>query len=215
MRYACISFILSAALICGACSRYKGNFEAGLAAYEKRDYATAIKELEPLAKKGNSAAQYHMGMVYMARAASNPQEVREMFEWFHKAAEQGHAESASMLSDLYGRGIMTREDPKKGIQWRLKAADLGHTQALVTLGDYHQNGLSMPSHGIMIKKNLSIAYALYKISYEKDPSDTNSAATRLNHVTADMTEDEMQVGKELQKRISAEPSALSKHIGMQ
>jgi hypothetical protein len=41
-------FFLSVALICRASSRFKGNFEAGLAADEKRDYATAIKELEDL-----------------------------------------------------------------------------------------------------------------------------------------------------------------------
>ena len=38
------------------------DFQAGLQAYERKDYATAVKEWQPLAEKGDANAQYNMGL---------------------------------------------------------------------------------------------------------------------------------------------------------
>ena len=39
------------------------RLQAGLDAYQKEDYATALKALTPLAKAGDAAAQLHLGMM--------------------------------------------------------------------------------------------------------------------------------------------------------
>ncbi len=40
------------------------NFQKGLTAAEKGNFATAIREWEPLAKKGNAVAKYNLGVMY-------------------------------------------------------------------------------------------------------------------------------------------------------
>ena len=40
------------------------GFNEGVAALERGDYATALKELRPLAEQGNAVAQYNLGFMY-------------------------------------------------------------------------------------------------------------------------------------------------------
>ena len=47
-------------LITGPFPAYAGLAE-GLAAYDRADYAAALRELAPLAEKGDAAAQYRLG----------------------------------------------------------------------------------------------------------------------------------------------------------
>jgi TPR repeat protein len=43
-----------------------GPYEDGVAAYEKGDYATALRVWRPLAEQGNAMAQYNLGVMYGA-----------------------------------------------------------------------------------------------------------------------------------------------------
>jgi len=40
------------------------DFQAGLAAYNQGDYATALKEWRPLAEQGYAPAQFNLGFLY-------------------------------------------------------------------------------------------------------------------------------------------------------
>ncbi len=40
------------------------DFEKGMQAYNRGDYATALRELRPLAKQGNGDAQSNLGYMY-------------------------------------------------------------------------------------------------------------------------------------------------------
>ncbi len=40
------------------------GFDEGMAAHERGDYATALREWRPLAKQGNAKAQYNLGIMY-------------------------------------------------------------------------------------------------------------------------------------------------------
>ena len=42
-----------------------GPFEDGLAAYQRDDYATALRLWRPLANHGDSDAQYRLGRMYL------------------------------------------------------------------------------------------------------------------------------------------------------
>jgi hypothetical protein len=48
-------FILAIALCCPLLAS-AADLDAGIAAYEKRDYATALREFRPLAEQGNAGA---------------------------------------------------------------------------------------------------------------------------------------------------------------
>ena len=43
---------------------WSADFQKGLTAYDRGDYATALREWTPLAKQGNSDAQYNLGFMY-------------------------------------------------------------------------------------------------------------------------------------------------------
>jgi TPR repeat protein len=41
-----------------------GDFQKGNRAYRRGDYATALRELKPVAEQGNAYAQYYLGRMY-------------------------------------------------------------------------------------------------------------------------------------------------------
>jgi len=68
----------------------RAGFDEGLAANERGDYATALKEFRPLAEQGNAGAQYHLGLMYR-HGNGLTQDYTEVVKWFRKAADQGNA----------------------------------------------------------------------------------------------------------------------------
>ncbi len=40
------------------------DFQAGVVAYERGDYATALTEFRPLAQQGHAGAQFNLGQMY-------------------------------------------------------------------------------------------------------------------------------------------------------
>ena len=68
------------------------DFQKGLEAYENGDYATALKEWEPLAEGGNSRAQFNLGVMY-DDGQGVPQDDKEAVRLYTLAAEQGYADA--------------------------------------------------------------------------------------------------------------------------
>ena len=66
------------------------DFQKGLTAAQSGDYATALREWEPLAKQGDADAQYYLG-VMDANGQGVPQDYKTAVKWFKLAAEQGNA----------------------------------------------------------------------------------------------------------------------------
>ena len=66
------------------------GFKEGEAAYVKGDYANALKELKPLATKGNAKAQYFLGLMY-AKGEGVAQDYVETARLYGLAAAQGHS----------------------------------------------------------------------------------------------------------------------------
>lgn len=62
------------------------GLDEGLAAYRKADYATALRELKPLAIQGNSASQLVIGGMY-ANGQGVPQDYKEAAKWYRLATD--------------------------------------------------------------------------------------------------------------------------------
>ena len=77
-----------------------------MAAYESKDYATALKLWRPLAEQGDAQAQYNLGIMY-DNGQGVPQDDAEAVKWYRKAAEQGIAKAQYNLGVMYanGRGV--------------------------------------------------------------------------------------------------------------
>jgi TPR repeat protein len=101
------SGVLALAIMALAVPAHAGPFEKGNAAYESKDYATALKFWRPLAKHGDATAQYYLGLMY-ANGQGVPQDYTEATKWYRKAAEQGHAQAQFYLGHGGGGGLFVR-----------------------------------------------------------------------------------------------------------
>lgn len=130
-----VALVLVAMLI-AAPSPARAGLAEGLAAYGQADYATAFKELMPLAEKGDAVAQYKIGkMVSLGQGVAR--DARGAAEWFHKAAEQGLAEAQVVLGYLclIGEGVSQNND--LALAWTRKAAEQGDALAQFNMAVMH------------------------------------------------------------------------------
>ena len=82
------SGFLALAILALAVPAHAGPFEDGLAAYEREEYATALKFWRPLAEQGDAIAQSNLGVMYEF-GLGVPQDYVQAHMWFELAAEQG------------------------------------------------------------------------------------------------------------------------------
>jgi TPR repeat protein len=94
----------------GIRAKSAGNIDAALAAWE------------PVAHRGNSTAQYLVGLLYVTGEA-NPRTMRTAYAWLSLAAAQGHQLAACELFRLQQK--MSQEDL---VLARQEAAELAATR---------------------------------------------------------------------------------------
>ena len=63
----------------GVC--WSADFQKGADAYQRGDYATALKELTPLAKQGNIEVQTSLGFMYF-EGKGVPQDYKAAVKWY-------------------------------------------------------------------------------------------------------------------------------------
>ena len=119
------------------------DFAAGKRAYEKGDYAAALKEWRPLAEQGEANAQYGLGVSY-ATGQGVPQDYTEAARWLRKAADQGYAHTQINLGLMCAEGKGVPQDDAEAVLWYRKAADQGHAAAQSKLGDMCHRGQGVP-----------------------------------------------------------------------
>jgi len=78
-----------------------GPLEDADAAVKKRDYATAVRIIRPLAEQGDARAQYTLGVFY-DNGLGVPQDRVTSYMWFDLSAAQGK-EGAAAFRDLIAR----------------------------------------------------------------------------------------------------------------
>ncbi len=104
------------------------DVQAGVDAYEKGDYATALKEWRPLAEQGDADAQYNLGWMY-EKSFGVPQDDKEAVRWYRLAAEQGIGHAQYRLGGMYTLGRGVPQDFVLSHMWLNLAAALGDEQA--------------------------------------------------------------------------------------
>ncbi len=82
MRHTIIAVLLLAAL---AGTAVAGPSEDPFSAYERGDYATALRLLRPLAEQGDAGAQHTFGFMY-ANGQGVRQDYAEAVKWYRLAA---------------------------------------------------------------------------------------------------------------------------------
>ena len=118
------------------------TFDKAVAAYERRDYVTAMRGFRVHAEQGNAEAQVALGVMY-DRGEGVPQNYIEAAKWYRKAAEQGHASAQANLGGLYGAPGVPENDAE-AVKWYRKAAEQGHASAQLNLGVKYDLGEGVP-----------------------------------------------------------------------
>lgn len=108
------------------------DFQTGLDAYNRGDFATAVREWQPYVDRGDAHAQYNLALIY-AGGKGVPQDLAKAADLYRKAAEQGVAAAQYNLGLLYASGQGVPKDPKQAAEWLRKAADQGIVMAEVAL----------------------------------------------------------------------------------
>jgi hypothetical protein len=111
----------------------------GLEALKKGDYATAAKELRPLAERGNAEAQYRIGLMYEFGKGFSVDKTRAI-SWIGKAAAQGHMLAEQELGVIYATGDGAPQDNAQAVTWFRKAAMQGDATAQYNLGLMYAKG---------------------------------------------------------------------------
>ncbi|MCE2436264.1 MAG: sel1 repeat family protein [Candidatus Latescibacteria bacterium] len=124
MRY--LFFIFSLCLIIAPLAW--GDYQDGRKAYNQGDYATALKELRPLAEQGHAGAQYFMGYMYY-KGQGVAQDGEEAIKWLRLAAEQGDVKSQVRLGVMYRLGLTVLKNYEEAEKWLRMAAEQEDTKA--------------------------------------------------------------------------------------
>lgn len=104
------------------------DFDAGYAAYEAGDYATALRKWTPIAEKGDADAQFILGWMYNS-GKGVAQDDAEAVKWYRLAAEQGDADAQNNLSMVYRWGEGVPQDYVTSHMWFNIAAANGFESA--------------------------------------------------------------------------------------
>lgn len=148
-------------LVCVAAPAVAGPYEDGKAAYDKKDFATALRLWRPLAMKGDAVAQYSLGSMYRYGQVV-PRDYVTVVAWYHKAAEQGHTDAQYNLGRIFDLGeVIIEGEPsptanrREAVAWYRKAAEQGHADAQNSLGN-------MYSFGFGVTKDYGAAASWYR-----------------------------------------------------
>jgi uncharacterized protein len=120
-----------------------GPLEDGNAAYQRGDYRTAVKLLQPLVDQGNADAQDILAIMYYV-GQGVPQSRAEAIRLYRLAAEQGNAHAQDALGFAYQSGVGAQRDYSEAAKWFRKAAEQDSIDAQFNLGEMYElgNGVS-------------------------------------------------------------------------
>jgi TPR repeat protein len=91
-------------------------------------FEATFDDLEQRAAKGNSDAQFRMGLEY-AVGQRVPLDLVQAIYWYRKAASHGYAPAQFNLGIAYHNGLGVARDEAVSVRWFRKAADQGKAEA--------------------------------------------------------------------------------------
>lgn len=115
------------------------GFDEGQTAFDRGDFAAALKEWRPLAEQGDARAQNELGKMYWEGQGTSRDEV-EAVKWWRKAAHQGYARAQYNLGLAFKNGRGVTKDLAEAVKWYRRAADQGRPLAQYNLGFMYAEG---------------------------------------------------------------------------
>jgi Caspase domain/Sel1 repeat len=92
-------------------------------AYDRANYATALKVWMPQAEAGDPEAQTYVGEIF-EKGLGIPPDYQVAAKWYQKAADQGFAKAQMNLAYLYEQGLGVAADPLMALNLYRKASGI-------------------------------------------------------------------------------------------
>ncbi len=119
------------------------DFDEAFKAYNRGDYAKALRELLPLAENGDARAQNILGQMHH-EGKGVPPDATEAARWFRRAAEQGVVGAQHWLGVLYEIGNGVEQNYTEAAKWYRRAAEQGSSLDMLNFGEMCYGGHGVP-----------------------------------------------------------------------
>ncbi len=140
-----VGLVLTGALLPTAAG---ADVKAGVDAWARGDWATAVREWQQPAAAGDADAQFNLGQAYkLGRGV--PMDMAQAERWYALAAQQGHVQA----ENNYGLILFQNGKRADAVKWLEKSAQRGEARSQFVLGTMLFNGDAVP-------KDWRRAYAL-------------------------------------------------------
>lgn len=104
------------------------DYSDGLSAYQRGDFAEALRVWGPLTDRGDPAAQYAIGLMHRLGQGVE-RDYAEAVRWYSRAADQGFLPAQINLGTMYANGQGVEEDYPQAYKWFELAARQGDATA--------------------------------------------------------------------------------------
>ena len=126
-------------------------------------YRDSIEELLPLVQGEDSDTQYTLGSMYHD-GKGGPQDFKQAFKWYKRAAEQGNVDAQHCLGMMYDGGKGVPQDYQEALKWIRRAAEQGDSRSQFLLGVNYESGDRDPNDYVL-------AYKWYNLAAEQGDED--------------------------------------------
>lgn len=104
------------------------DFESGVAAYDRGEFANAFHRWLPLAEEGHVGAQFNIAQIYRLGKGIEP-DLDEALKWYMRAAEGDNPNAYLLLGHMYETGTGVEVDRIEAYKWYELAARQRHNKA--------------------------------------------------------------------------------------
>lgn len=177
--------ILLSGMISGAA--LAGSWDDGWVAYDRGDFAGALRFWEPLADSGFPAVQMNVAAMYLERDPT------AAAEWYRRAADQGYAPAQFNLGVMYERGLGVPLDNAEAAKWYSLSAEQGNSNAQFNLAYLYASGLG-------VSRDLVTAYIWFSRAASQGDDD---AETNRGVIKRLLTRDQIEYAEELARELEA------------
>ena len=119
------------------------ELESGIAAFETKNFAHAIKLLSPIASEGNVEAMYRMAIM-LQNGLGCQASTEKAFTYMESAAIKGYPLAQHAYGFMFFEGECTEKDIDKSIEWFTKAANQGLMGSATTLAMIYEECKLVP-----------------------------------------------------------------------
>ena len=168
------------------------DYNRGLEAYNAGDFATALSEWKPLAKRGNASALFNLGSMYYSGKGVR-KNYTEAVKLYRLAAEKGDTNAQYSLGLLYTKGNGVLKNTTEALKWFLLSAKRGNAKGQRYLGAMYAKGSGVLQDNI-------IAHMWYNIASANGHETAGvEREERARHMTASAVEKATAMARECMK----------------